>query len=93
MCGEGAVVSPSAGKPSTLPLCSRMVPVEYQLLVVNSFTIMDSAFMSFAGNNDLGAMLVDVPVLGPLICGGAAAAAQQPKQQRQKDKRQEIKDK
>lgn len=30
----------------------RMVPLQYQLLVVNAFTILDSCFMSFARAND-----------------------------------------
>lgn len=59
----------------------RWVPVAYQLLVVNAVTVLDSAFMSFAGNNDLsGLLLAVVPALSCVLrpAGEAAQAAEQP---------------
>eukprot|EP00887_Chlorella_sp_A99_P005085 scaffold25.g5085.t1 len=38
--------------PAVQTLNFRLVPVEYQLLVVNAVTVLDAAFMSYAGNNE-----------------------------------------
>lgn len=54
--------------PAVQTLNFRLVPVEYQLLVVNAVTVLDAAFMSYAGNNDVsGTIAAAVPALAPLL--------------------------